>query len=98
MMPRTAAAQPVDLVTLGRRVRHLRRARGLTLEQLGAAVGRAPSQLSMIENGRREPRLTLLHGLASALGVAVEELLAVEPPSRRAAMEIERERAQRDPR
>jgi predicted transcriptional regulator/DNA-binding XRE family transcriptional regulator len=91
-------AEPVDLVTMGRRVRHLRQARGMTLNQLGTAVGRAPSQLSMIENGRREPRLTLLHAIAAALGVPVAELLAAQAPSRRAALEIELEHAQRDPR
>src|ERR687886_517005 len=47
---------PMDLVTLGQRLRHLRRAKGMTLDQLSAAVGRAPSQLSLIENGKREPR------------------------------------------
>jgi predicted transcriptional regulator/DNA-binding XRE family transcriptional regulator len=92
-----AEQSEIDLVTLGRRVRHLRRARGLTLDQLSAAVGRAPSQLSMIENGRREPRLTLLQSLAAALAVPVQELLTSEPPSRRAALEIELEHAQRSP-
>jgi len=50
----------VDLVTLGQRLRHQRRAKGLTLDQLSAAVGRAPSQLSLIENGKREPKLSVL--------------------------------------
>src|SRR5690606_30428299 len=45
----------LDLVTFGQRLRHLRRARGLTLSELGERVGRAPSQLSLLENGRREP-------------------------------------------
>lgn len=97
-VPSDEAGVGVDLVTLGRRVRHLRRARGLTLDQLSAAVGRAPSQLSMIENGHREPKLTLLHALAGALGVLLEDLLSSKPPSRRAALEIELEHAQRDPR
>jgi predicted transcriptional regulator/DNA-binding XRE family transcriptional regulator len=79
-------------------MRHLRRARGLTLDQLSAAVGRAPSQLSMIENGHREPKLTVLHALAGALGVPLEELLSAKAPNRRAALEIELEHAQRDPR
>ncbi len=87
----------LDAIALGRRVRHLRRQRGMTLDQLAAAVGRSPSQLSVLENGRREPRLTLLQSLAGALGVSMGDLLAPEPPSRRAALEIALERAQRGP-
>lgn len=87
----------LDLVTFGQRLRHLRRARGLTLADLGERVGRAPSQLSLLENGRREPKLSLLNALASALGTSVEELLRRQPPSRRAELEIAVEEAQRDP-
>lgn len=87
----------LDLVTFGQRLRHLRRARGLTLSDLGERVGRAPSQLSLLENGKREPKLSLLTSLASALGVSMEELLSKQPPSRRAQLEIAVEEAQRDP-
>jgi predicted transcriptional regulator/DNA-binding XRE family transcriptional regulator len=86
----------LDIVTLGQRVRHLRRARGMTLAQLAAAAGSASSALSMIENGRREPRLSLLQSIAGALEVSVEDLLRPEPPSRRASLEIALERAQRE--
>ncbi len=55
----------------GQRLRHLRRARKLTLSDLGERVGRAPSQLSLLENGRREPKLSLLQSLAAALDVPV---------------------------
>jgi transcriptional regulator with XRE-family HTH domain len=84
----------MDLLTVGRRIRHFRKARGLTLEELGARVGLAVSQLSLIENGRREPRLSSLQGIAEALGVEIAELLAAEPPDPRSALEIELERAQ----
>jgi predicted transcriptional regulator/DNA-binding XRE family transcriptional regulator len=86
-----------DRLTFGRRLRHLRRARGLTLAELGARVNRAPSALSMLENGRREPRLSLLNALAEALDVPSGELLRLDPPSRRARLEIAIEQAQRDP-
>ncbi|PJI95057.1 helix-turn-helix domain-containing protein [Luteimicrobium subarcticum] len=86
-----------DPLLLGRRIRHARTSRGLTLDALGDAVGAAPSQLSQIENGRREPRLSLLQGIAEALGVGVASLLADEAPSRRDALEIELDRAQRRP-
>lgn len=85
----------VDALTLGRRVRHLRRGRGWTLARLGEAAGMSPGQLSLVENGRREPRLSQLHRLAGALGTTATALLAPEPPSRRAALEIAWERAQR---
>lgn len=89
--------EQLDIISLGRRVRHLRKAAGMTLDDLGAAVGTAPSQLSLIENGKREPKLGMLQSLAKALGVSIDQLLGAEPPSRRAALEIELERAQRGP-
>ncbi len=81
----------------GQRMRHLRRARGLTLADLGERVGRAPSALSLLENGRREPKLSLLNALAGALSVPAGELLSRQPPSRRAQLEIAIEEAQHDP-
>ncbi|MFU8945197.1 helix-turn-helix domain-containing protein [Mycetocola zhadangensis] len=85
----------VDALLLGRRIRSLRVSRGMTLEQLGAAIDRAPSQVSTIENGRREPRLSMLRQIAAALGTTTDDLLADEAPSERAALEIAVERAQR---
>ncbi|GAA3740590.1 hypothetical protein GCM10022239_15360 [Leifsonia bigeumensis] len=84
-----------DLVTLGQRIRHYRTDAGFTLDRLGEAVGIAGSQLSLMENGRREPRLSLLQSIAGTLGVEVSDLLDPAPPSPRAAMEIELERMQR---
>jgi predicted transcriptional regulator/DNA-binding XRE family transcriptional regulator len=84
-------------MTMGQRLRHLRRSRGLTLAELGDRVGRAPSALSLLENGRREPKLSVLEDLATALSVPVEELLRRQAPSRRAQLEIALEEAQRDP-
>ncbi|MHB1235599.1 MAG: helix-turn-helix domain-containing protein [Microbacteriaceae bacterium] len=83
-----------DLVTLGQRIRYFRTSAGSTLDQLGARVGIAGSQLSLIENGRREPKLSLLQPIAEALGVEVADLLDAEPPSPRAALEIELDRMQ----
>ncbi len=93
----TAADDGIDVISLGRRVRHLRKTAGMTLDALGEAVATAPSQLSLIENGKREPKLGMIKALAAAFGVGIDELLGAEPPSRRAALEIELERAQRGP-
>jgi transcriptional regulator with XRE-family HTH domain len=79
----------VDLATLGRRIRHFRLERGLTLEALGRSVASAPSLLSLIENGKREARLSLLGRLADAFGVELSELLSQAPPDPRSAIEIE---------
>ena len=87
----------IDLVTFGQRLRHLRRMRGLTLTELGERIDRAPSVLSLIENGRREPKLSLIEQLATALSVPVTELLSRQPPSRRAQLEIALAEAQQDP-
>jgi predicted transcriptional regulator/DNA-binding XRE family transcriptional regulator len=89
--------QGLDLGVFGQRLRHARRAKGLTLAELGERVGRAPSVLSLIENGRREPKLSLIEALAAALSVPTAELLRREPPSRRAQLEIALEEAQQDP-
>jgi len=86
---------PLELSTLGHRIRHQRVAHGLTLDELGERVGVAGSQLSLIENGKREPKLSLLQAIATETGVQVTDLLSTEPPNRRAALEIELERAQR---
>ncbi len=83
-----------DLATLGRRIRHFRTNAGLTLDQLGAVVGIAGSQLSLIENGHKEPRLSLLSGIAGAVGIDIGELLDGGAPNERAALEIELSRLQ----
>ncbi len=87
----------IDLATFGQRLRHLRRMRGLTLTELGERVDRAPSVLSLIENGRREPKLSLIEQIATALSVPMTELLSRQPPSRRAQLEIALADAQHDP-
>ncbi|HEY8474499.1 MAG TPA: helix-turn-helix domain-containing protein [Natronosporangium sp.] len=87
----------LDLATFGQRLRHHRLARGLTLAELGQRVGRAPSALSALEHGRREPKLSLLRALAEALDVTTDELLASQPPNRRAELEIAIARAGADP-
>ncbi|MBA2768167.1 MAG: helix-turn-helix domain-containing protein [Sporichthyaceae bacterium] len=92
----TFPASP-DALVVGRRVRQLRKARGWNLQQLAQQVNRAPSALSMLENGRREPKLSLLRDLAEAFDVPVAQLLGGEALDRRAELEIALERAQASP-
>lgn len=88
----------LDVLTFGRRLRHHRKQAGLTLQQLGEMVGRPAPYLSMLENGRREPKLSQINDLATALGIETAELMTHEAPSRRDELEIELERMQSDPR
>ncbi|HEX5672247.1 MAG TPA: helix-turn-helix transcriptional regulator, partial [Acidimicrobiia bacterium] len=83
-----------DPVTFGHRVRHFRKRKGMTLDQLGSLVDRPAPFLSLVENGKREPRLSQITALANALGVTIDDLLAPEAPNRRAQLEIELERYQ----
>ena len=92
--PREPAESGSQMLLLGRRIRHARTEKGLTLDELGQLVGSTASQLSLVENGRREPRLSLLQSLAAALGTTTTDLLDAAPPSRRAALEIDLDRAQ----
>lgn len=89
------ADSTADALVLGRRVRERRAQLGMKLEQLAVAVDRAPSQISAIENGKREPSLPMLRALAQALACTIDELLLDEAPNERAALEISVERAQR---
>ncbi|CAG7843790.1 Propionyl-CoA carboxylase regulator [Pseudoclavibacter triregionum] len=88
----------LDALTIGRRIRSLRTARRMTLDDLAERVGRAPSQVSVVENGRRELRLSELRAYARALGATVAELLDAEGLSRREELEIALERLQRSTR
>src|SRR5699024_5212315 len=93
--PDDPAGPHSDPVVLGKRLRHFRTRARLTLAQLADATGTTASQLSHIENGRREPRLSLLQALARTLGVSAGDLLEdAPPPDRRAALEIELHQAQ----
>jgi transcriptional regulator with XRE-family HTH domain len=66
-------------MTLGRRVRQLRQAKGLTLRDLAPRVGVGFTYLSKVENGRLDfgdyPSEELILKLAKALEADADELL-----------------------
>lgn len=88
----------LDPLVLGQRVRLARKKAGMTLEELGNAIGRPASYLSQVENGRREPKLSSVNDLAEALRCSVADLLDTSPPDRRSALELRAVRMQEDPR
>lgn len=92
------SSDELDPLVFGHRLRHLRRQSGMTLEALSQAVGRPPSYLSQLENGHREPRLSTVSQLATALGCRPADLLAARAPNRRAELEVALSHMQDDPR
>jgi transcriptional regulator with XRE-family HTH domain len=64
-----------QLQRFGANVRAARLARGWTQEDLAHETGLATVQVSRIERGRREVRLTTLIRLVRALGVTSNDLL-----------------------
>jgi transcriptional regulator with XRE-family HTH domain len=61
-------------VRLGRNVRQLREARGLTQEQMARVAGIPRATWGHIESGGANPTLSVLHRVALALQVPLEEL------------------------
>jgi len=59
---------------LGRAVKVVRVARGLTQEQVSAASGLHPTYISDIERGARNPSWEAVTRLAAGIGVPVAEL------------------------
>ncbi|MDY2941391.1 MAG: helix-turn-helix domain-containing protein [Varibaculum sp.] len=91
------ATQNTKAVLLGKRVRHARTSRGMTLTELAQLVDRAPSLLSQIENGKREARPELVTEIAKQLSVTLDYLFSAEAPTERDALEVELEANQNDP-
>ena len=56
---------------IGRRLRQLRKERGLTLAKLGAATDLSPAVLSRIENGLIMPPIPTLQRISSALKIDI---------------------------
>src|SRR5262249_7457038 len=61
---------------LGRRLKRLREARGLTQEALAEKVGTSRVTIARIETRNRRPSVPMLQKLARALKVEVEDMLA----------------------
>lgn len=63
-----------QLMAFGRRVAEVRKARGLTQQQLAEKLDVSLVSIAYIETGKRWPRLATLHRVADCLGVSLGEL------------------------
>lgn len=70
-----APARSRDHAALGEAVREARQKRGLTQEETAAASGIAPTYISDIERGVRNPSYELLVALAKALGAPLSAIV-----------------------
>jgi len=61
---------------VGRRIRQIRKMKGISLRRLAVETGIAVANASNLETGKHEPRLETLDRVASVLGVTVAELVA----------------------
>jgi transcriptional regulator with XRE-family HTH domain len=79
-MSANADANDIDLdLRVRRNLRQLRQEQGLTLQQVAERAHVDVSTLSRLEAGKRRLTLEHLPGLASALGVTVDDLLGPAP-------------------
>lgn len=81
---RRSADQVEFLTAFGRRVRHLRNARGMTQEALAHAVQMDRSFVAEVETGSRNPSMISVARIARGLDVSLEELfegVRVPPPA-----------------
>lgn len=59
---------------MAKSLRTWRTERGMTQQQLGAAVGLKPNTIACYELGYRTPNINIAQALARALGVQVDEI------------------------
>lgn len=86
--PSTIGCVEQALARFGQNVRAARKARGWTQEELAERSSLAPGQISRIERGKREIRLSSLLRLIGALGATADALLSEVPfPHPRASKE-----------
>ena len=62
-------------MTIGKRIAHLRKEKGLTQEELAQHMGISPQAVSKWENDQTCPDISALPKLARLFGVTVDELL-----------------------
>ena len=60
---------------LGRRIQKVRKAKGITQEQLAERIGTGFQWIAHIETGREVPNVAMLRKIARALGVKVKDLI-----------------------
>jgi DNA-binding XRE family transcriptional regulator len=85
--PRRSRSSPPDSAQVGRTIQRLRSAKGLTVDELAAAIDVSAEQLARIEDGLRDPTWTTLSRVAIGLDTTTALLayaIEIEPRAGRA--------------
>ena len=75
----------MDYYAIGQRIRKVRKARGLSQEELAEKVGISTTHMSHIETGNTKMSLPIFAELASVLETRTDELLHDDNPAGRSA-------------
>lgn len=65
----------IDIVSLGKRLRSIRKNRNMTLDELGEKTGLTPEFIGQIERGLKIGKLDSLVSIVNVLGVSIEDIL-----------------------
>ena len=79
-----------EKTTIGKRISDLRKAAGLTQEELAAKAGMAVENLSRAERDQTTPHLMKLVGIADALEVSLDDLAQGRASAQRLGPEVVR--------
>lgn len=66
---------------IGARLRDARMQRGLSLRSVAQSLGVSASLISQVETGKTQPSVSTLYAMVNHLGVSMDELLGVAPPT-----------------
>jgi transcriptional regulator with XRE-family HTH domain len=64
---------------IGRRLREVRLARGISLREMARRIGVSPSFVSQVERGKANPSVGTLYAFVTELGASLDELTAERP-------------------
>ena len=77
------------------KLREIRQARGLTMKELGEAIGVTESAIGLYENGRRKPNYEKLRLIAQVLNCSIDDLVVGETEHASFALALRRLRKER---
>ena len=65
----------LDYKSIGKRIRHHRKCRGLTQEQLGLSINTSGAYISNIERAVKKPSLDNLAAIAEPLNITIHDMI-----------------------